>query len=91
MNVLILTILIFFNKLINEDITSVLISTNICDILILIFYILGSIIYLEFIELNFCNLNYYIKRNIKKRANREVKSSLDNIDVFSITDDSETN
>ena len=91
LNVLILTILIFFNKLINEDITSVLISTNICDILILIFYILGSIIYLEFIELNFCNLNYYTKRNIKKRANREVKSSLDNIDVFSITDDSETN
>ena len=91
LNVLILTILIFFNKLINEDINSVLISTNICDILILIFYILGSIIYLEFIELNFCNLNYYTKRNIKKRANREVKSSLDNIDVFSITDDSETN
>ena len=44
---------------------------NILTILILIFYLLGSIVYLEFIELNFCELNFYTKRNVKERSKTE--------------------
>lgn len=36
------------------------------------FAILGIIIYLELIELNFCGLNYYLKKNIELRGDREV-------------------
>ena len=82
LNVLILTILGFINALINVDIDNVYISTNICEILTLIFYILGSIVYLEFIELNFCRLNIFTKRNIKERANRDIINS--DIDLNSI-------
>ena len=46
-------------------------TLRILDILISVFYIIGAIIYLEFIELNFCNLNFYTRRNIKERANIE--------------------
>ena len=33
-----------------------------------IFAILGNLIYLELVQLNFCNLNYYLKKNINKRG-----------------------
>ena len=35
-------------------------------------------VYLEFIELNFCNLNFYTKRNIKERSTTETRISLGN-------------
>ena len=38
------------------------------EIIIFAINIIGSIVYLEFIELNFCNLNFYTKRNIKERS-----------------------
>ena len=60
---------------------------NICDILILIFYAFGSIIYLEFIELNFCNLNFYTKRQIKKRSTEEDFLSLENIKEYGENDE----
>ena len=38
-----------------------------------IFNIIGAMIYLEFIELNFCNLNKNLKSNIEKRAHEDIK------------------
>ena len=64
-NYLILDILGFINEMINDDnIKNIGITISILNILILFFYMFGSIVYLEFIELNFCNLNFYTKRNI---------------------------
>ena len=65
----ILSIYYFINDYIkNDNIQNIDIFINIFNFLILIFYILGSIVYLEFIELNFCNLNFYTRKNIRKRA-----------------------
>ena len=36
------------------------------------FAIIGAIIYLELIELNFCNLNFNLKKNIKERAANDI-------------------
>ena len=76
LNFLVLDILVFINDLVNDKIQAKNITINIINILILIFYLLGSIVYLEFIELNFCGLNYYTKRNIEKRANSDIIISL---------------
>ena len=38
--------------------------------------ILGLVIYLEMIELNFCGLNYNLKKNIIIRGKEEYKNSL---------------
>ena len=38
--------------------------------------IIGLIIYLEMIELNFCGLNYNLKKNIIIRGKDEYKNSL---------------
>ena len=57
--------------LIYRIITNELNSEFIFDFLSQIFSILGTIIYLELIELNFCNLNYNLKSNINKRAEFE--------------------
>ena len=43
------------------------------DLLSQIFSILGTIIYLELIELNFCNLNYNLKKNIELRAKNDIE------------------
>ena len=51
------------------------------------FYALGSIIYLEFIELNFCNLNFYTKRQIKKRSTKEDCLSLEDITEYDENDE----
>ena len=75
-NYLIIDILVFINDLINDKIKRINIIINIFDILIVIFFIIGAIIYLEFIELNFCGLNFYVKRKIKERANTESYISL---------------
>jgi hypothetical protein len=42
------------------------------DIAVDLLHFLGSVIYLEFIELKFCKLNYYLKKNIAKRSEREM-------------------
>ena len=53
------------------------VSTNslkndfIFDVLSQFFSLLGTIIYLELIELNFCGLNHDLKKNINFRANHE--------------------
>ena len=78
-NFLIVEILKFINDLVNDKIEGINITINILDILIIFFYLLGSIVYLEFIELNFCKFNYYTKRNIKQRAIRESRFSLESI------------
>ena len=54
-------------------------NTNTFEWIILIisilFSIIGLSIYLELIELNFCNLNEYTKRNISKRGIEQQKSN----------------
>ena len=79
LNLLILTILDFINDLTNDKIEGISITLYIFEILILIFYLIGSIVYLEFIELNFCNLNFYLKKNIKIRAKADTRISLTSI------------
>ena len=88
LNVLILNILWFINSLINNDNSDTYKTTNIIDIVLSVFYLLGSIIYLEFIELNFCGLNFYTRRNIKKTANNEINYSLE--DIGDINNDNES-
>ena len=51
------------------------------DFLSQFFSLLGTIIYLELIELNFCKLNYNLKRNINIRSNIEI------LDIFRENDD----
>ena len=48
---------------------------NYYDILSELFCIIGTIIYLELIELNFCKLNYNIKKNIEIRSKEELNIS----------------
>ena len=84
LNVLTLNILWFFSDLINKGtLGDISIKQDICDFIIYDCYIIGSIIYLEFIELNCCGLNFYTKRNIKRRANNDSLGS-----IYSIADDS---
>ena len=65
-------------------------NTKILEWIILIisilFSIIGLSIYLELIELNFCNLNEYTKRNISKRGIEQQKSN-ELIKVEKIIDD----
>ena len=79
LNFLIIDILKFINDLANDTIEGIIITKNILDILILLFYLLGAIVYLEFIELNFCGLNFYLKKNIKERALSDTRISLDTV------------
>ena len=48
-------------------------------------------VYLEFIELNFCGLNVYTRRNIKVRSDTEIIVSLDDITENSETNDNNEN
>ena len=43
-----------------------------------VFNFLGTLIYLELIELNFCGLNYNLRKNILKRSSDDSKIELDN-------------
>ena len=88
---LILNILVFINDLINKDINEISISINILELLIIIFYISGSVVYLEFIELNFCKLNFYTRRNIKLRSDKEFKISIGEINIDRENSDLESN
>ena len=81
---LIITLLTFINDLINDDnYSSIDITLEIFYILLLLFYIFGSIVYLEFIELNFCNLNFYTRRKIRTRAKIDINIMLDDISANS--------
>jgi hypothetical protein len=92
LNVLILNILGFIKYVTNgEDIDKIYIYHYILDTLSLVFYLIGSIIYLEFIELNFCKLNFYTKIRIEERSSNEIKYSLEDISINSENDDNETN
>ena len=72
----------------NETLGYITIIIKICDFIIYDFYIIGSIIYLEFIELNCCGLNFYTKRNIKRRSNTDSLGSIYSIDDDSINSES---
>ena len=76
-NYLIIDTLVFINNLINKKLHGIDIIINIFNIWILIFYIVGAVVYLEFIELNCCDLNFYTRRKIKERADTEILISLD--------------
>ena len=43
---------------------------------------IGFLVYLEIIELNFCNLNYNLRRNIIKRGNKELFDDINDYDDF---------
>ena len=80
LNDLIISVLLLLNYIINnEGITSLDLAIMIFEIFIFLFYIIGSMVYLEFIELNFCDLNKYTKRNIKIRADTEIQTILEDI------------
>ena len=80
LNDLIISVLLLLNYIINnEGITSLDLAIMILEIFIFLFYIIGSMVYLEFIELNFCDLNKYTKRNIKIRADTETQIILADI------------
>ena len=55
------------------------------DLLSQFFSLLGTIIYLELIELNFCGLNHNLKKNIKFRANNEI------LEIYDIDSDAQSN
>ena len=58
-------------------------SYNYLDFIIEIFSIVGILVYIEFIELNFCDLNYNLKKNIIQRSLIDSK----NTEIAEITDD----
>ena len=88
LNVLVLRILDFISYFINNNYNKTYTFIRIFETLTSVFYILGSIVYLEFIELNFCGLNFYTKRNIEKRANTDsfysIYSLIDNKSELSL-------
>ena len=47
-----------------------------------LFSVIGFLIYLEIIELHFCNFDYDLKNNITKRANNEIKELASFIEVI---------
>ena len=47
------------------------------------FGIIGILVYIEFIELNFCDLNYNLRRKITERSDNEIKSSIQDYDINS--------
>ena len=80
LNNLIFSLLSLLNLIINlEGIEGLYLAIIGIDIVVLIFYVLGSMVYLEFIELNFCDLNKYTKRSIKKRADDDIEILLTDI------------
>ena len=57
-----------------------------------VFAILGTLIYTELIELNFCNLNYNLKKNIISRsledASNASKNNINEDSIFNLDNDS---
>ena len=82
LNNLIIDILLFINDSINKNIKKIDSSITILEILIFIFYISGSAVYLEFVELNFSYLNFNTRRNIRRRSDTEFKISIDELNMI---------
>ncbi len=57
---------------------------NIIEIIIIGLSIISCLIYLEIIELNFCDLNHNVKKNIGKRATNEIKNEVESFNNSSI-------
>ena len=53
------------------------------DLIPLSLILISSLIYIEIIELNFCGLNYNIKKNIMNRANEIIHGSIISINELS--------
>ena len=83
LNFVVLNLLSLFNDLFNNNYQSLSLTLSILDISLTIFYLFGSFVYLEFIELHFCNLDFYIRRKINERATSEDIRALDNISTSS--------
>ena len=62
--------------------------SNLFEFLAQVLAIIGALIYLEFIELNFCKLNFNLKKNITKRSLLEI--NLNSTD-YSIMDNDNDN
>ena len=71
-----LIVILGFHTLINQkkkkEAKRIEIFFTICDIMADFFTIIGIFIYSEIIELNFCELNYNLKKNIIKRGNMDL-------------------
>ena len=67
-------ILLFIYLLIDKDFN----ASGLLIFLAEVFNFLGTLIYLELIELNFCGLNYNLRKNILKRSSDDSKIEFDN-------------
>ncbi len=61
-------------------------SKNILEIIIIGLSIISCLIYLEIMELNFCDLNHNIKKNIGKRAINEIMNEVESFNNSSFSD-----
>ena len=81
---LILDILDFINDIKNKDeYEHIDLILSVLNIILLFFYLFGSSVYLEFIELNFCDLSFNTRRKIRERAYGELGISLGDTSVNS--------
>jgi len=93
---LIYLLLIEITELIKNIITNSFISKNLFKIAPFISSFIGFLIYLEIVELNFCNLNYNLRKYINKRSIEDVyednkdDSIIDN-DIFDRNSSSHNN
>ena len=68
---LIISILKMINELIKDNDKNIIIRNSVLNISSIFFYVIGSIVYLEFVELKFCGLNRNIRKNIISRSDAE--------------------
>ena len=73
---LIISILKLVNALTNEKDDDIILLNSILNISSIFFYIIGAILYLEFIELRFCGLNRNTRKHIISRAKVEGKMKI---------------
>ena len=71
-------LLYLIGSLAKNNITERLLYTDIFRIIIYIIIFDGLLIYLEIIELNFCNLNYNLKKAIIDRSKEDYELEIDN-------------
>jgi len=94
---LLLVILFFYtliNKKENRDSKGIEVLSTACDTIADFFTIIGTSIYSEIIELNFCKLDYNLKRNIIKRGDLDLSFITNSKEtkegqLFPINDDDE--
>ena len=66
------------NNYINNNNKRTNIALNAFLFIIDIFIFIGLLIYLEMIELDFCNLNYNLRKSIIERSMQDCKLEIDN-------------